>query len=110
MSNFRNILFWEQVRFKVFVLLFAFVLHLDEFTIESLVYIFMGLPWWLSGIESAFSAGAAGDAGSIPGSGRSPGGWHSNPLQYLYLRNPVDRGAWWARVHEATKSWTHLSN
>ena len=35
-----------------------------------------------------------GDAGSIPGSGRSPGGGHGNPLQYSCLKNPMDRGAW----------------
>ena len=39
-----------------------------------------GLPWWLSSKESACSAGAAEDIGSIPGSGRSPGGGHGNPL------------------------------
>ena len=39
------------------------------------------------------------DAGSIPESGRSPGGGHGNPLQYTNLDNPVDRGAWQARVH-----------
>ena len=57
------------------------------------------------------SAGAAGDGnvGSIPGSGRSPGGGHGNPLQYSCLENPMDRGAWRARVHGVTKSWTHLS-
>ena len=38
---------------------------------------------------------SAGDAGSIPGSGRSPGGRHGNPLQYSCLENPTDRGAWW---------------
>ena len=38
-------------------------------------------------------------AGSIPGSGRSPGGGHSNPLQYSCLESPGDRGAWWATVH-----------
>ena len=37
--------------------------------------------------------------GSIPGSGISPGGGHGNPLQYSYLENPLDRGAWWAIVH-----------
>ena len=42
----------------------------------------------------------AGDTGSIPGLGRSPGGGHSNPLQYSYLRNPMDREAWRAIVHE----------
>jgi len=36
--------------------------------------------------------------GSIPGSGRSPGGGHGNPLQYSRLGNPMDRGAWWAMV------------
>ena len=36
----------------------------------------------------------AGDAGSIPGSGRSPAGEHGNPLQYSCLENPMDRGAW----------------
>ena len=55
----------------------------------------------------------AGDnkmAGSIPGSGRSPGEDHDNPLQYFCLENPMDRGAWWATVHGVTKSWTRLSN
>ena len=36
----------------------------------------------------------AGDAGSIPGSGRYPGEGNGNPLQYPYLENPMDRGAW----------------
>ena len=36
----------------------------------------------------------AGDAGSIPGSGRSPGGGNGNSLQYAHLGNPMDRGAW----------------
>ena len=41
----------------------------------------------------------AGDLGSIPGLGRSPGGGNGNPLQYSCLENPMDRGAWWAPVH-----------
>ena len=49
----------------------------------------------------------AGDA--IPGSGRSPGEGNSNPLQYCCLKNSMDRGAWWATVHGAAKSWTGLS-
>ena len=44
------------------------------------------------------SACNAGDLGSIPGSGRSPGEGRGNPLQYSYLENPRDRGAWWATV------------
>ena len=41
----------------------------------------------------------AGDTGSIPGSGKSPKGGNGHPLQYSCLRNPMDRGAWWAAVH-----------
>ena len=51
-------------------------------------------------------AGDERDAGSIPGSGRSPGGGHGNPPQYSCLENPLDRGAWWAAVHGVTKSQT----
>ena len=46
------------------------------------------------------------DMGSTPGSGRSPRGGNGNPLQYSGLENPMDRGAWWATVHGATKSRT----
>ena len=44
-----------------------------------------------------------GDAGLIPGSGKSPGGGNGNPLQYSYLGNPMDRGAWQAIVHVVTR-------
>ena len=47
-----------------------------------------------------------GDVGSVPGSGRSPGGGHGNRLQYSCLENPMDRGAWWATVHRVAKSQT----
>ena len=47
----------------------------------------------------------AGDSGSVPGSGRSLGGGHGNPLQYSRLKNPMDRGA---MVHRASKSQTRL--
>ena len=57
----------------------------------------------LSSKESAWSAGDAGDVGSIPKLGRSPGGEHSNPLQYSCLENPVDRGARWIIVRRVTK-------
>ena len=53
-------------------------------------------------------AGNKRDPGSIPGSGRSSGGGRSNPLKYSCLENPVDRGAWWATVYRAAKSWTRL--
>ena len=48
------------------------------------------------------------EMGSIPGLGRSPGGGHSNPLQYPCLENPMDRGAWQATVHRVAKSRTRL--
>ena len=67
-----------------------------------------GLPRWLSGKESASTAGATGDTGSIPRSGRSPGEGHGNPLQYFCLENPMDKGAWWATVHGVAKSRTRL--
>ena len=46
------------------------------------------------------------DGGTIPGSGRSPGGGHSNSLQYPYLENPKYRGAWQATVHKVARSLT----
>ena len=48
------------------------------------------------------------DRGLIPGSGRTPGGEHSNSLWYSCLENPVDRGAWWATVHGFAQSQTQL--
>ena len=48
------------------------------------------------------------DVGSIPGSGRFPGGGHGNPPQYSCLENSMDRGAWWATVHGAAQSRTRL--
>ena len=56
------------------------------------------------------NAGHIKDEGSIPGSGRFPGGGHGNPLQYSCLENPMDRGAWWGTVHEVTQSRTRLSD
>ena len=52
----------------------------------------------------------AGDAGTIPGSGKSHGVGNGNPLQYSCLDNPTDREAWWATVHEVAKSSTRLSD
>ena len=54
------------------------------------------------------NAGDIRDTGSIPGSGRSPGRGHGNPLHYSFMENPMDRGAWWATVHRVSKSWTKL--
>ena len=54
------------------------------------------------------SVGDVRDPGSVPGSGRSPGGGHGNSLEYSCLENPMDRGAWWATVHGVAKNWTRL--
>jgi len=51
-------------------------------------------------------AGDIRDVGLIPGSGRSPGGEHGNPLQYSCLENPMDRGDWWATIHRVAKNPT----
>ena len=67
-----------------------------------------GHPQWLSGKESACNAGNVRDTGSIPESGRSPGGGHANPLQYSCLENSIDKGAQRATVHGVAKSQTQL--
>ena len=68
----------------------------------------MGFPRGSVGKESACNAGDAGVVGSIPGSGRSPRGWHGNPLQYSCLENPMNKGAWRATIHGVAKSQTGL--
>ena len=67
----------------------------------------MGFP---GGSDSKASACNAGDLGSIPESGRSPGEGNGNPVQYSCLENSMDGGAWWATVHGVAKSWTRLSD
>ena len=69
------------------------------------------IPWGFpGGSEVKETASNAGDPGSIPGSGRSPGEGNGNPLQYFCLGNPMDGGAWWPTVHGVAKSWTRLSD
>ena len=65
---------------------------------------------YISFRASLVAAHNVGDLGSVPGLGRSPGGGRGNLLQYSFLENPVDRGAWWATVHGVTKSQTRLSD
>ena len=62
------------------------------------------------GSDGKASVYNAGDSGSIPGSGRSPGEGNGNPLQYSCLENPIEGGAWWATVHGVAKSRTRLSD
>ena len=72
----------------------------------SSVYL-LGFPGSSDGKESAHNAG---DLGSIPGSGRSPGVGNGNSLQYSHLENSRDRGAWWATVHGVARGQTRMSH
>ena len=69
---------------------------------------------WIQGFpggsDGKASACNAGDPGSIPGSGRSPGEGNGNPLQYSCLENSIDEGGWQATVHGVAKSRTRLSD
>ena len=67
---------------------------------QCCVLVCMGISGDFAGEESTCNAG---DAGSIPGSRRSPGEGNGNPLQYFCLENSMDRGAWWATVHGVTR-------
>ena len=62
------------------------------------------------GSEVKASACNAGDLGSIPGLGRSPGEGNGNPLKYSCLENPMDGGAWWATQSMGSQSQTRLSD
>ena len=66
----------------------------------------MGFPGGAVEKKLPAKAGDARDMGSIPGSGISPGGGNGNSLQYSYLENSMDRGAWQATVHRVAKSWS----
>ena len=70
---------------------------------DVLLSIYKGFASGLNGKESACNAGLPG---SIPGTGRSSGEGNDNPLQYSYLKNSMDRGAWLATVKGVTKSRT----
>ena len=95
-----NIPFWHNL--GIYIDFSMWVLKAPDYVLPSL---FPGLPWWLSDKESACSAG---DVGSIPGLGRSPGEGNGNPLQFSCLGNPMDRGDWWATVHGVEKNQTWL--
>ena len=77
------------------MLSFEIYLYLTHTTIT------FGFP---SGSDGKVSACNAGDQGSIPGLGRSPGEGNGNPLQYSCLENSMDGGAWWATVHGVAES------
>ena len=68
---------------------------------------YSGLPDGSDGKESACDTG---DLGSIPRQGRPPGEGNGDPLQYSWLENSMDRGAWWATVNGVAKSWKRLND
>ena len=72
-----------------------------------IAYFMLGFP---GGLDCKESACNAGDLGSVPGLGRSPGEENGYPLQYSCLENLMDRGAWQATVHGITKSWIQQSD
>ena len=73
--------------------------HLTEFSCTNINLLVLSLLQDVpGGLDSKESACRAGDPGSIPGSGRSPGEGHGYPLQYSCLENSMDRRAWWATV------------
>ena len=72
------------------------------------VCLFVGFPGGSSAKNLPANTGDIRDVGSIPGSGRAPGGQHGSPLQYFCLENPRDREAWKAIVHRVAKSQTWL--
>ena len=77
------------------------------FRVDNIQSYDMG-PQWLSDKNPPANSGDTGDRSLIPRLRRSPGGGHGNPLQFSCLENPMDRGAWWAKVHRVEKSGARL--
>ena len=88
----------------VFQKIYTYLMHIYVYTYIEIAENFSG------GSDGKASAYNAGDPGSIPGSGRSPGEGNGNPFQHSCLENPMDGGAWEATVHGVAKSWTQLSD
>ena len=85
-------------------------LHMSTIQTQQLIFSYTCFKGFPGGSEGKASAYNAGDLGSIPGLGRSPGEGNGNPLQYSCLENPMDGGAWGATVHGVAKSRTRLSD
>ena len=92
-----NVLEWVQIM----------KLNFKKWNNYRFILVSKGFPCGSNGKESACNPG---DLGLIPGSGRYPGEWNGHPLQYSYLENSMDRGAWPATVHGIAKSRTKLSD
>ena len=89
----------------IFCLTFRSVIYFQLLFVKSIWYVWASqATQWVKNLPAI-----AGDLGLIPGLGKSPGGRHGNTLQYSYLENPMNRGAWWATVHRVAKSQTWLN-
>ena len=86
------------------------VVCLSDFICSFIFLAAVGLLHFPGGSDGEESACNAGDLGSIPGLGRSPGEGNGNPLQYSCLENSMNGGTWRATVHGVTKSRTRLSD
>ena len=81
--------------------------------IDNLCFLYLLLFFFnqfCGGLDSRESTCKAGDSGSIPGLERLPGEGNGDPLQYSFLENSMDTGAWRATVHGVAKSLTQLSD
>ena len=106
-SQFRDFFFFPSTAKFHHQPCIRFLCTIYEESIFGSFILFLGFP---GGSEVKASDCNAGDLGSIPVLGRSPGEGNGNPLQYSCLENPMDGGAWWATVHRVTKSRTRLSD
>ena len=77
-----------------------------RFHLYEVAKVIKGIP----GVSVVKNLPNVADAGSVPGSGRSPGGGNGNPIQYSCLENSMGKEVWWATVYGVTKSWTLLSH
>ena len=107
LRNFEMRKMWLREELVFFLLELSQGNHLGTIIMTLIIMSTMGnfllLLFSGGGINDKESACNAGDLGLIPGSGRSTGEENANPLQYSCLKNPMDRGAWWATVHGVTK-------
>ena len=90
------------------ICLFTRLFRVSSQSLRPLSYSF--IVGFLGGSDTKVSVCNAGDPGSIPGSGRSPGEGNGTTLQYCCLENSMDGGAWWATVHGVAKSRTQVSD
>ena len=80
----------------------------EETSSDQLIWLLLSISCFPGGTIVKNLPLNAGEAGSIPGFGRSPGVGNGNPLQYSCLENSINRGIWWATVHGVAKSQTQL--